>query len=74
MENNELVPDQNTGAETNAIEQVECETIGEARELYQNARSRLLNVHAWDKVCDLPSSIFKLIDKEGKEVIREVSI
>ncbi|MDB5192018.1 MAG: hypothetical protein JWQ96_1581 [Segetibacter sp.] len=68
------VPEQNQGAKKDIEASENLSTIEEARKLYNEARSRLLNVNEWGTICGGASATFKLIDKEGNEVNREAQV
>lgn len=67
----ELIPSQHAGAESNTEETVTLATEAEARQLYETAKQRLLNVNEWEKLCGAGSADFKLADIDGNEVQRE---
>lgn len=43
-------------------------TREEAKKLFKEAKDRLLNVNAWDKICGKASAVFRLTDEKGNEV------
>jgi hypothetical protein len=75
MENKDVtgvVPDQYTGKEIIAEASRETGSVEEAKALYAEARSRLLDVNQWDQTGSIPGSKFELLDSDGDEADREV--
>lgn len=68
----ELVPTQHAGAESNTEETVTLATETEAMQLFKTAKQRLLDVNNWEHLCGAGSSNFQLTDPEGKDVHRTV--
>jgi hypothetical protein len=67
----EIIPQQEKGAKTDIESSVECGTVEEAKELFQNAKLRLLNVNNWHHLCGAVTATFKLTDEAGNEVNTE---
>lgn len=65
---NTLVPKQKTGSKLDLLSFTECDSIEEALVFFQAVKHRLLNVNQWDEICNVPSSVFKLINEKGQEV------
>lgn len=65
-----LIPGNEEGKEITAETVVQCENEPAAKELYRQARERLLFVHNWGKITGPLSSDFQLTDGNGKEVDR----
>lgn len=67
------VPVQTIGSEMNAVENVQCSSVAEAKEFYQAVKNRLINVNAWAAMASLPMSAFRLFDYAGRPVERNAS-
>ncbi|HEX8332444.1 MAG TPA: hypothetical protein VF622_07455 [Segetibacter sp.] len=67
-----IIPDQQTGAKTDIKASEECTSVDEAKQLFSEARQRLLNVNNWHHLCGAVSATFKLTDEAGNEVNQEV--
>ena len=71
MENiGELIPEQEKGGKTDTAHEVECNTESEAKEYFQLAKQRLLNVNRWHDLAGVLTAVFRLTDDTGKEVDR----
>lgn len=69
LENKQIpLPEKEEGAQKDIEERVEAKTVEEAKQLFEIAKSRLLNVNNWDKICGKASADFKLTDEKGQEV------
>jgi hypothetical protein len=66
----ELIPTQHSGAESNTEETVTLSGEAEAKQLYETAKQRLLDVNNWEKICGAGSANFQLTDMEGNAVQR----
>ncbi|MGB8190886.1 MAG: hypothetical protein WCF67_03150 [Chitinophagaceae bacterium] len=66
----ELIPHQQTGAESNTEEIRVLTDENESKKLFEKARQRLLNVNGWQQLCGPGSALFQLTDASGKEVDR----
>lgn len=64
-EANRIVPKQKIGSHTGARCTVKTKNSEEAIALFEQAKQRLLNVNAWQKLCGTGSAEFKLTDKKG---------
>ncbi len=62
------LPPQEEGAEKNIETKEELNSIEEAKELFTEAKRRLLNVNQWDKLCGKLSAVFKLTDEKGNGI------
>ena len=62
------LPDQKEGAEKNIETTADLNSIEEAKELFKEAKSRLLDVNQWQQICGKLSSVFKLTDEKGNEI------
>jgi hypothetical protein len=67
-----IIPEQHTGGKMDTTAKVTFPSVTEAKQFYQIARRRLLNVSGWAEICKVPVSVFTLTDATGVEVKREV--
>ncbi len=63
-----LVPQQEKGSKSDTSHSVIMKTDDEAKELFDMAKDRLLDVANWDKLCGLVTGKFHLADSTGKEI------
>lgn len=69
IENKEIpLPDKEEGSHKDIEAKEKAATLEEAKQLFQSAKSRLLDVNNWDKICGKASAVFKLTDDKGNEV------
>jgi len=69
LENKQIpLPQKEEGAQKDIESKEETATVEEAKQLFETAKSRLLNVNLWDKICGKASAVFTLTDEYGKEV------
>lgn len=68
LENKVPVPDKKEGTHKDIESKEVRATAEEAKQLFREAKARLLNVNNWDKICGTTSTVFKLTDKDGQEV------
>jgi hypothetical protein len=66
----DIIPEQQSGIETNTETSVEFNSPEEAKIFYQKVKRRLLNVNDWHRFAGTLTADFQLTDKEGKEVNR----
>ena len=66
----EIIPKQETGIESNTESTVEFSSREEAKTFYQTVKHRLLHVNDWHRFAGSLTADFQLTDKEGKEVDR----
>lgn len=64
------IPKQHTGGEIDTIVTAEFNSIVAAKDFYQTAKYRLLNVSHWADICKVPVSTFILTDQHGNPVTR----
>jgi hypothetical protein len=62
------LPEQTEGAEKNIEATQELTNAEEAKQLFEQARRRLLHVNNWDKLCGKLSALFRLTDEKGNEI------
>lgn len=74
MEDRSLVPDYETGARSDNTHSVEKENEQAAKQLFQLAKERLLNVNGWHKLSGKASAVFQLTDEKGKTVDRSARL
>jgi len=68
IENKEIpLPEKEEGAQKNIEAKEEAATPEEAKKLFEAAKSRLLNINNWNKICGKASSTFTLTDENGNE-------
>lgn len=67
-----IVPPQFTGKEIEADATRELEDETAARDFFEIAKKRLLDVNNWNKIAGAITAQFQVIDEKGKEVNREV--
>ena len=65
-----IVPKQETGKETNNVYKIDAGGVNEARNKFEAARGRLLDVNQWEKLCGIATANFTLTDQHGNEVNR----
>lgn len=68
----ELIPQQQKGNKSDTESIQECSSLEEAKELFQLAKRRLLNVNTWHDTAGMLTADFKLCDPQGNEVDRTV--
>ncbi|RDC58149.1 hypothetical protein DU508_04170 [Pedobacter chinensis] len=74
MDIKEFIPEQLVGQQTDAVEQRSFSNETEAKEFYQLAKSRMLNVGQWHQISKMEASVFNLLDSDGKQVNRNVKV
>ena len=62
------LPDKEEGSHKDIEETEKTSTAEEAKELFEGAKSRLLDVNNWNKICGKASAIFRLTNEKGNEV------
>ena len=68
----ELIPEQYVGKETNIEEELSGGNERAAKEMFEESRTRLLNVNRWHDLAGGPSAAFQLTDEKGISVNRAV--
>lgn len=66
------IPEQQKGNQMDTLQEVTLKSPEEAKELFETAKKRLLNVSHWGEIANGFSSAFQLTSKEGMEVDRPV--
>lgn len=69
-----LVPPQESGAETNTEHSVTTGNEQTATQLFELAKQRLQNVNEWEKLCGAGSASFQLTDASGKDADRPAQV
>ena len=70
MSENNVVPEQNAGIETNTESSIELSTEEEAKEFFKEAKLRLLTINKWHQHAGSATADFQLTDETGKPVSR----
>jgi hypothetical protein len=70
----ELIPQQETGNKSDTETLQECTSDSEAKQLYEAAKLRLLQVNTWHETAGKLTADFKLCDAQGNEVQRSVQV
>ena len=70
--NKDLVPEQQTGAQSNTEESVRLDSEEAAEKFFQTARQRLLSVNQWHQISGKATADFQLTDAQGNPVQRPV--
>ena len=65
---NTLIPQQRVGSKLDLHSSTVCKTTEEAYNFFQSVKHRLMNINQWDEICNVPSSVFRLINDKGQEV------
>jgi hypothetical protein len=65
------VPQQETGSSMDTEYAADANSVEHARQLYENAKRRLLNVNRWHQIAGKATAVFKLTDANGNEVERD---
>ena len=66
----ELIPEQQTGGESNTVAETSTASEVEAKQLFERACQRLLNVNDWHQYAGKATADFVLCDAQGNEVQR----
>lgn len=75
LENKEIpLPEKEEGTQKDIEAKEKTATVEEAKQLFETAKNRLLNVNSWDKICGKASAVFKLTDDRGNEVEGEPKV
>ncbi|MBD0333839.1 MAG: hypothetical protein ICV66_14445 [Chitinophagaceae bacterium] len=75
LENKHIpLPAREEGAQKDIEEKVEATTVDEAKQLFESAKRRLLNVNNWNKICGKASADFNLTDEKGQEIEGEPKV
>lgn len=73
MEKDDLIPSQQIGKQTDAVKEKKFSSSPKAREFFDKAVSRLLDVNNWHKISTIEVSCFQLFDRKGLELERIAS-
>jgi len=69
----DIIPEQETGKETNTEFTLSALTREEAQKIYKAASNRLLDINNWEKLCGIATADFQLTDKLGTEIKRNAA-
>jgi hypothetical protein len=72
MKDNNIIPNNDSGVQTNTESSEELKTEKEAEDLYKTACQRLVDINNWQNIAGKATASFQLTDKSGKEVDRVV--
>ncbi|HWJ89642.1 MAG TPA: hypothetical protein VNR87_00940 [Flavisolibacter sp.] len=70
----DLVPEHETGVQTNTESSIECSNEEEATEFFEEVKHRLLHVGGWHGLAGPASATFQLTDEMGNPQNREARI
>ena len=70
MKDNNIIPNNDSGVQTNTESSEELKTDKEAEDLYKTACQRLVEINNWQNIAGKATASFQLTDKSGKEVDR----
>ncbi|MBA2563010.1 MAG: hypothetical protein H0V14_08875 [Chitinophagaceae bacterium] len=73
-QNNDLVPGQLKGAQSNTEHSVTAKSRDEALDIFKRAYKRLLNINIWQKLSGKATADFELRDSDGEEEHRLASV
>lgn len=65
-----IIPKHEEGKKIDCFESTEFDGAEIARDFYQEAKRRLLDINRWSETATLPSATFQLSDRSGKEIER----
>lgn len=65
--NDDVVPNQRVGKKFDTLEEFKAESDTQAKEVFERAVARLLDVNRWGEICGAMSANFTLTDKNGNE-------
>jgi len=68
IENKIPLPEKEEGSQKDIEAKEKMATVEEAKQLFEAAKNRLLQVNYWDKICGKASAVFKLTDQKGQEI------
>ncbi len=60
------LPEEEEGTQKDIDAKEETSTVEEARQLFETAKNRLLEVNNWNRICGKGSATFELTDEHGK--------
>ena len=69
----EIIPAQHTGVSASSKSRIKCRNGNQAQEAYRVAATRLLNVNHWHDYAGIATAAFRLTDREGNPLNREVA-
>jgi hypothetical protein len=72
MQEQNNIPVQQEGGKTDVTESVTLDSDTDAKQFFQIACQRLMNVNKWHEICESEATKFTLIDNDGNAVVRDV--
>jgi len=67
---NDLIPGNTSGFQTNTESSVECDTTDQARKFFLSVKEKLLQIDNWHQFAGSATASFTLTDEKGEEVLR----
>ena len=67
-----IPPEQHEGAQKDLSEEINCDRIEDAEELFVIAKDRLLDINEWHEITTSIKTRFQLVDKRGHPLQRHV--
>src|SRR4051812_40042623 len=71
QQRNGLVPEHESGIQTNTESSIECRNEEEAKQFFDEVKERLLHVNRWRDLAGVASATFQLTDVKGDVLERE---
>jgi hypothetical protein len=71
-EENDIIPENESGLQTNTESSKDFDDARQAKEFYQIAKNRLLHVNEWQGLAGPATAAFQLTDERGKDLERVV--
>ncbi|HJW16223.1 MAG TPA: hypothetical protein VJ499_03840 [Flavisolibacter sp.] len=68
---NNIIPSQDSGVQTNTESTQELATLKEAKEFYVTVCERLMDINNWQQIAGKATASFQLTDNSGNDVQRE---
>src|SRR3954465_15989331 len=65
-----IIPNQKHGGRTGATYKKETPTRHDAINLFNEAKTRLLSIDQWDRLCGKGSAHFQLCDEKGNPIVK----
>lgn len=67
---NDIIPENESGSQTNTESSKDFDDPRQAKEFYQIAKKRLLDINGWQDLAGPATAAFQLTDEKGKDVDR----
>jgi hypothetical protein len=68
----DMIPEQHVGNKLDAVHEYKASSDHEAKQVFNLAAARMLDVNSWEKICGPLSAKFKLTDEDGQPISRDV--